>query len=133
MLTPLPLIGLAVGRSRAASHPRQSRSDAPARGAGDGRHRVCRRRASSAAWRSPATSTRPKCRPGYARTSFADFEPDEVELRGDHLVPPDVAALDGKKVFIKGYIRPDSTTRSPRQRQATSCWCATTTSAASAT
>ena len=37
------------------------------------------------------------------------MKPDEVEMRGDVMVPPDVAALDGKKVFIKGYIRPDST------------------------
>ncbi len=46
---------------------------------------------------------------GYARTSFADFKPDEIDVRGSHIVPPDVAALDGQKVFIKGYIRPDST------------------------
>ncbi len=46
--------------------------------------------------------------PGYARTSFEDFRPDEVEQRGDVLVPPDVAKLDGKKVFIKGYFRPGS-------------------------
>jgi hypothetical protein len=46
---------------------------------------------------------------GYARASFIDMKPDAVELRGDVYIPPDVAALDGKKVFIKGYIRPDST------------------------
>ena len=44
--------------------------------------------------------------PGYVRTSFAEFKPDEVDLRGNHFIPPDVAALDGKKVFIKGYMRP---------------------------
>jgi hypothetical protein len=43
---------------------------------------------------------------GYTRTSFAEFKPDEVDLRGDHPVPPAVAALDGQKVFIKGYMRP---------------------------
>lgn len=46
---------------------------------------------------------------GYVRTSFEELAPDEVEQRGDVLVPPDVQALDGKKVFIKGYMRPDST------------------------
>lgn len=47
--------------------------------------------------------------PGYARTSFADMRPDEVEQRGNTFIPRDIEALDGKKVFIKGYIRPDST------------------------
>lgn len=46
---------------------------------------------------------------GYIRTTFADFKPDEIDLRGNHAIPPDVMALDGKKVFVKGYIRPDST------------------------
>ncbi len=48
---------------------------------------------------------------GYTRTSFTEFRPDEVELRGRVLVPPDIAALDGKKVFIKGFIRADSTSQ----------------------
>jgi hypothetical protein len=43
---------------------------------------------------------------GYARTSFEDLRPDEVELRGDVVIPADIMALDGEKVFIKGYIRP---------------------------
>jgi len=45
---------------------------------------------------------------GYQRTSFAEFRPDEVELRGGVRIPADVAALDGKHVFIKGYMRADS-------------------------
>ena len=45
---------------------------------------------------------------GYAPTSFAEMKPDEIDVRAGHLVPPEVAALDGKKVFIKGYFRPDS-------------------------
>lgn len=48
---------------------------------------------------------------GYTRTSFTEFRPDEVELRGRVLVPPDIAALDGKKVFIKGFMRADSTSQ----------------------
>ncbi len=46
--------------------------------------------------------------PGYERTSFDDFRPDEVEQRGDLLVPRDVQKLDGRKVFIKGFMRPGS-------------------------
>jgi hypothetical protein len=48
---------------------------------------------------------------GYTRTSFAEFRPDEVELRGGAQVPTRMAALDGKPVFIKGYIRADSTSQ----------------------
>jgi hypothetical protein len=47
---------------------------------------------------------------GYTRTSFHVMKPDEVQERGGVPIPPEVAALDGKKVFIKGYIRPDSVT-----------------------
>jgi len=43
---------------------------------------------------------------GYTRTAFYEFRPDEVEQRVGKLVPPDVHALDGEKVFIKGYMRP---------------------------
>src|SRR3954471_16899673 len=47
---------------------------------------------------------------GYARISFGTMKPDELQERGGLVVPPDIAALDGKPVFIKGYIRPDSIT-----------------------
>ncbi|MEM9657029.1 MAG: hypothetical protein AAF961_01590 [Planctomycetota bacterium] len=46
---------------------------------------------------------------GYIRTSFTKMRPDEVDVRGGRAVPEDIAALDGEQVFIKGYIRPDST------------------------
>ena len=36
------------------------------------------------------------------------MKPTEIQERGGVTVPPDIAALDGKHVFIKGYIRPDS-------------------------
>lgn len=49
---------------------------------------------------------------GYERISFAGLKPDEVQERSNVKVPPEVQALDGKKVFIKGYIRPDSITQS---------------------
>lgn len=48
---------------------------------------------------------------GYHRTSFEEMRPDEVERRGNNLIPRDIQQLDGKKVFIKGYMRADSTPR----------------------
>jgi hypothetical protein len=45
---------------------------------------------------------------GYTRISFGAMKPDAIDERSGRLVPPDIAALDGKRVFIKGYIRPDS-------------------------
>ena len=41
---------------------------------------------------------------GYARISYAELQPPEGE-RTD-MVPSDAMALDGKKVFIKGYVYP---------------------------
>jgi hypothetical protein len=48
--------------------------------------------------------------PGYTRISFATMKPDELQERSGLAVPPDIASLEGKKIFIKGYIRPDSIT-----------------------
>jgi hypothetical protein len=45
---------------------------------------------------------------GYKRVAFEDFRPTELQERGGVLIPPEVKALDGKRVFIKGYIRPGS-------------------------
>jgi hypothetical protein len=45
---------------------------------------------------------------GYTRISFNGMKPDELQERSGVIVPPEIAALDGKKIFIKGYIRPDS-------------------------
>ena len=47
---------------------------------------------------------------GYTRISFNTMKPDELQERGGVAVPPDIAALEGQKIFIKGYIRPDSIT-----------------------
>ncbi len=47
---------------------------------------------------------------GYSRISFNTMKPDELQERGGLIVPPDVTSLEGKNVFIKGYIRPDSVT-----------------------
>ena len=48
---------------------------------------------------------------GYQRTSFEELRPDEVERRGNDLIPRKIKKLDGEKVFIKGYMRADSTPR----------------------
>lgn len=47
---------------------------------------------------------------GYTRTSFFQFRTDRTEERAGKPIPDDIAALEGQKVFIKGYIRPDSVT-----------------------
>lgn len=47
---------------------------------------------------------------GYTRISFSGMKPDELQELSNVAVPPEIAALEGKKVFIKGYIRPDSIT-----------------------
>ncbi len=47
---------------------------------------------------------------GYTRISFNEMKPDEIQERGGVAVPPEIAALNGKKIFIKGYIRPGSAT-----------------------
>lgn len=47
---------------------------------------------------------------GYSRISFSGMKPDELQERSNVAVPPEIAALEGKKIFIKGYIRPDSIT-----------------------
>jgi len=46
---------------------------------------------------------------GYQRTSFLELMPVEADVRAGRAVPAEVLALNGKKVFIKGYMRPDST------------------------
>jgi hypothetical protein len=47
---------------------------------------------------------------GYTRISFIGMKPDELEERNGDVVSTDVKSLEGQKVFIKGYIRPDSIT-----------------------
>jgi hypothetical protein len=47
---------------------------------------------------------------GYTRISFNEMKPDELQERSGIKVPPDISALEGQKIFIKGYIRPDSIT-----------------------
>ena len=48
---------------------------------------------------------------GYTRTSFTSMKPSPDDVVNRKLIPTEVEQLirDGEKVFIKGYIRPDST------------------------
>ncbi len=46
---------------------------------------------------------------GYQRTSFHALRPDKIEERSGTFVPKEVQQLEGKKVFLKGYIRPGTT------------------------
>ncbi len=41
---------------------------------------------------------------GYARISYADLQPDASQP--GQLVPPTALQLEGKKIFIKGYVYP---------------------------
>lgn len=50
----------------------------------------------------------PVADPPYTRISFEDLRPTEQQERAGKLVPPEIMALNGKRVFIKGYIRPGS-------------------------
>ncbi len=47
---------------------------------------------------------------GYTRISFNTMKPDELQERSGITVPPEITKLEGQKIFIKGYIRPDSVT-----------------------
>jgi len=107
MLAPIPLVGMAIawrayGKIRA--NPDQF-SGAQLALAGGVVSAVCLVAGLALAGYTYATEVLP----GYTRTSFEQFRPDETDLRGDRLIPDDVLSLDGQKVFIKGYIRPDST------------------------
>jgi hypothetical protein len=42
--------------------------------------------------------------PGHDRISYEDLQPDPD--RPSQVIPPSALALDGKKVFIKGYVYP---------------------------
>lgn len=107
LLSPFPLIGLAMGvrsLARIRANPGQL-SGGKAAIFGTALSAICLFGGTAFAGYVYATEVPP----GYVRRAFADLKPDEIEQRGDVLIPPDVAQLDGQKVFIKGYMRPDST------------------------
>jgi hypothetical protein len=45
---------------------------------------------------------------GYQRIAFESFRPTDQQERGGVIVPPEIRELAGKRVFIKGFIRPGS-------------------------
>lgn len=45
---------------------------------------------------------------GYERLTFTEMKPDEKEAAKGIPIPADIMAMDGKHVFIKGYMRPSS-------------------------
>ncbi|TWU28231.1 DUF4190 domain-containing protein [Bythopirellula polymerisocia] len=47
--------------------------------------------------------------PDAIRTSFQEFRPEEQQMASGMFIPKKVQDLDGKRVFIKGYMRADST------------------------
>ena len=113
LLTPLPLIGIALGiraMSAMRANPDQFTGGGMAK-VGTALSAFCLIAGLSFSGYVYATEVPP----GYARTSFFDLQPDDIDLRAGNAIPPDIAALDGKKVFIKGYIRPDSTNNGYRQ------------------
>jgi hypothetical protein len=44
--------------------------------------------------------------PEHTRITFQEMRPDTIQERSGVVVPPEIMALDGKRVFIKGYMRP---------------------------
>lgn len=48
---------------------------------------------------------------GYQRVAFHQMKPDVREKGEGQYVPPEIQALEGKPVFLKGYMRPPSQTR----------------------
>jgi hypothetical protein len=46
--------------------------------------------------------------PGYERISYATLQPDETQP--GQVIPPTALGLEGKKVFIKGYVYPGNRT-----------------------
>ena len=43
---------------------------------------------------------------GYTRLTFRQMKPEQRQVDREILIPPDVRALDGQQVFLKGYMRP---------------------------
>jgi len=104
MMVPLPVVGIVLGWKSLATmraNPGQFSGGGVAK-LGTSLSAICLIGGLGYAGYVRATETPP----GYARTSFTDLRPDEVEARGNHSIPAEVAKLDGQKVFIKGYMRP---------------------------
>ena len=104
MLTPLPLLGIGLGLkavSQLRANPDQYSGGKYAK-AGIALSALCLAAGMSYSGYVYATEVPA----GYVRSSFAELRPDEVEARGDTVIPTAIQQLEGKKIFIKGYMRP---------------------------
>jgi len=107
MLSPIPLVGLAVGLmalSKIRSMPGQL-SGATVASVGVVLSTVGLVGGLSYAGYIYATEVPD----GYERVSFYELRPDEVEDRNGLIVTDKAQGLEGKNVFIKGFIRPGTT------------------------
>ena len=107
MLCPIPLIGLAVGM-RSLATIRSMPDQLTGRKAGlAGVLLSCIGLFGGLSWAGYVHAT--EVPEGYSRTSFVEFRPDEIDLRRGNAIPKEIQELEGKQVFIKGYIRPGTT------------------------
>lgn len=106
LITPIPLLGLAVSLRSLAAIRRQPETYTGAKLAIAGAVLSAVFLVSGVGYGGYVYAT--EVPDGYERTSFSEMKPDTVEERGNIPIPPEIAALDGKKVFIKGYVRPGS-------------------------
>jgi hypothetical protein len=106
MITPIPILGLAVSLRSLAAIRRQPETYTGAKLAIAGAFLSALFLAAGVGYGGYVYAT--EVPNGYQRTSFGEMKPDTIEERGNIPIPPDIAALHGKKIFIKGYVRPGS-------------------------
>lgn len=106
LITPIPLLGLAVSLRSLAAIRRQPETYTGTKLAAAGAILSAVFLVIGVAYGGYVYAT--EVPDGYQRTSFGDMKPDSLEERGSIPIPRDIAALAGKKVFIKGYVRPGS-------------------------
>ena len=106
MITPIPILGLIVSLRSLASIRRQPETYTGTKMAAAGAFLSALFLVTGVGYGSYVYAT--EVPEGYERTSFARMKPDAIEERGGVMIPSHIAALNGKKVFIKGYVRPGS-------------------------
>ena len=106
MITPIPLLGLVVSLRSLAAIRRQPETYTGTKLAAAGAILSAVFLITGVGYGGYVYAT--EVPDGYERTSFSEMKPDTVEERGNIAIPPEIAALAGKQVFIKGYVRPGS-------------------------
>ena len=107
MLCPIPMIGLVVGM-RALGSIRAMPNQLGGRSAGiAGVLLSCIGLFGGVSYASYVHVT--EVPEGYTRTSFIEMRPDEVDERHGKVIPDEIKDLEGKQIFIKGFIRPGTT------------------------